>query len=149
MRITTSITQTRFSSARAAKKVLLPLVLGKIINMAVVGRSYIDVTVATNEICSAVRYGNTTEATRQKLFKCFHGKCQSRYKHPQDLERHVATHNADRFECEMCDKFFSQKRLLKRHLVVHSNVCAYKCSNCKESFKHYNQLYRHRKRCLK
>ena len=87
--------------------------------------------------------------TCQKLFKCFHGKCQSRYKHPQDLERHIASHSADRFECEMCDKFFSQKRLLKRHLVVHSNICAYKCSNCKESFKHYNQLYRHRKRCLK
>ena len=87
--------------------------------------------------------------TCQKLFKCFHGKCQSRYKHPQDLECHIATHNVDRFECEMCDKFFSQKRLLKRHLVVHTNICTYKCSNCKESFKHYNQLYRHRKRCLK
>ena len=83
----------------------------------------------------------------QKLFKCFYGKCQRRYKYPQDLDRHIATHSLAKFGCEMCDKTFSQKRLLKRHSVVHLNVCAYKCSNCNEAFKHYNQLYRHRKRC--
>ena len=60
---------------------------------------------------STLRQHNRSH-TCQKLFKCFHGKCQSRYKHPQDLERHIATHNVDRFECEMCHKFFSQKRLL-------------------------------------
>ena len=83
----------------------------------------------------------------QKLFKCFYGKCQRRYKYPQDLDHHIATHSSAKFGCEMCDKIFSQKRLLKRHSVVHLNVCAYKCSNCNEAFKHYNQLYRHRKRC--
>ena len=36
--------------------------------MAVVGRSYIDATVATNDFCSAVHYGNTTEATHVKNF---------------------------------------------------------------------------------
>ena len=36
--------------------------------MAVVGRSYIDVTVATNDFCSAVLYSNTTEATHVKNF---------------------------------------------------------------------------------
>ena len=68
MRITTSITLTHFSSVRAAKKDLPPLVPGKIINMAVVDRSCIDVIVATNDFCSAVRYGNTTEATHVKNF---------------------------------------------------------------------------------
>ena len=33
----------------------------------------------------------------------------NRYKHPQDLEWHIATHQAVKFECDMCDKSFSQK----------------------------------------
>ena len=68
MRSTTSITLTYFSSARAVKKHLPPLVLGKIINMAVVDRSCIDATVVTNNFCSAVCYGNTIEATHVKNF---------------------------------------------------------------------------------
>ena len=59
---------TYFSSARAVKKDLPTLVLGKIINMAVVDRSCTDVIVVTNDFCSAVRYGNTTEATHVKNF---------------------------------------------------------------------------------
>ena len=85
----------------------------------------------------------------QKLFKCFYGRCNNRYKHPQDLERHIDTHQAVKFDCEMCDKSFSQKHLLKRHSVVHSNVCAYKCEHCREKFHHYNQLDRHHKKCHK
>ena len=46
--------------------------------------------------------------TCQKLFKCFHGKCNKRYKHPQDLERHIASHQATRYNCDMCDKSFTQ-----------------------------------------
>ena len=60
----------------------------------------------------------------QKLFKCFYGKCQRRYKYPQDLDHHIAMHSLAKFGCEICDKTFSQKRLLKRHSVVHLNVCA-------------------------
>ena len=36
--------------------------------MAAVDRSCIDATVVTNDFCSAVRYGNTTEATHVKNF---------------------------------------------------------------------------------
>ena len=97
---------------------------------------------------STLRQHNRSH-TCQKLFKCFYGKCMNRYKHPQDLEQHIATHWAVKFECEMCNKSFSQKRLLKRHSVVHSNVCAHKCEYCRELFHHYNQLHRHRKKCFK
>ena len=48
----------------------------------------------------------------QKLFKCFYGGCNRSYKHPQDLERHTFTHQQIKFECEMCDKTFSQKHLI-------------------------------------
>ena len=65
-RTTTSIIRMYFSSARAIKKHLPPPALGKIINMVVVDRSCIDVTVVTNNFCSAVHYSNKTQATHVK-----------------------------------------------------------------------------------
>ena len=82
----------------------------------------------------------------QKLFKCFHGGCYMSYKHPQDLNRHTVTHQQLMFECELCDKTFKQKRLLKHHEVVHTNVQSYLCPHCDQHFKHNNQLYRHKKK---
>ena len=134
------------SSVGVVKKVSVHPVLGKTINMVAVDRNCTIAIVATRDSCSAARYSIRCHIS-QRLFKCFHGKCQRRYKYPQDLDRHIAMHSVAKFDCDLCDKTFSQKRLLKRHSVVHLNVCAYKCSNCNESFKHYNQLYRHRKRC--
>ena len=83
----------------------------------------------------------------QKLFKCFYGGCNRHYKHPQYLKRHTATHQQVKLDCELCDKTFGQKHLLKCHEVVHTNILAYRCDPCNLQFKHYNQLYRHRKKC--
>ena len=58
----------------------------------------------------------------QRHYKCFYGRYRKTYKHPQDLNRHVTTHLSDKYDCEMCDKSFHQKRLLKRHEPVHSNI---------------------------
>ena len=70
----------------------------------------------------------------QKLFKCFYGGCNRSYKHPQDLKRHTATHQQIKFECEMCDKTFGQKHLLKHHAAVHTNVMLYHCPICNAGF---------------
>ena len=51
----------------------------------------------------------------QRLFKCFHGGCYMRYKHPQDLSQHAATHQQITYDCDSCDKTFKQKCLLKHH----------------------------------
>ena len=82
-----------------------------------------------------------------KIFKCFHGACLKKYKHPQDLARHVESHLNVRHECDFCDKSFKEKRLLKCHLAVHLKTTSYKCANCEKSFRHSNQLYRHKKTC--
>ena len=82
----------------------------------------------------------------QRLFKCFHGGCHMSYKHPQDLGRHAAMHQQITFNCDLCDKTFKQKRLLKHHEVVHTNDQPYQCHLCGENFKHNNQLYRHKKK---
>ena len=45
----------------------------------------------------------------QRLYCCFHGGCSQKYKHPQDLNRHVATHQQNQHECDFCDKVFRKK----------------------------------------
>ena len=61
----------------------------------------------------------------QKHFRCFYGGCSKVYKHSQDLTRHTATHMMITYECELCDKTFQQKRLLRRHESVHVSTCQY------------------------
>ena len=85
--------------------------------------------------------------TKLRMYECFHGGCNKKYRHPQDLIRHIQSHQEKSFECDFCEKKFAEKRLLKRHIVVHQNVDAYTCEKCGKGFKHNNQLYRHCKKC--
>ena len=84
---------------------------------------------------------------KQKLYQCCHGKCRKEYRHPQDLARHVLTHTDWFFECDLCEKMFKQKRLLRRHEAIHSNTSRHFCQRCSKGFVHNNQLYRHQKYC--
>ena len=69
----------------------------------------------------------------QKLFKCFAGRCQKAYKHPQDLHRHVKSHLRAAFWCSKCGHLTYQKRLLKWHEVTHKDEYKYKaCTVCLE-----------------
>ena len=83
---------------------------------------------------------------KQKVYECFHGTCNKKYKYPQDLRRHVQSHFTASHECDFCDKCFKEKRLLKHHLAVHQKTPAYKCKTCGEGFRHNNQLYWHRRK---
>ena len=84
---------------------------------------------------------------RQRLYQCRHGKCQWEYRHPQDLARHTLTHTKKTFECDLCEKTFKQKRLLRCHEAIHSTTYRYFCQSCDKGFIHNNQLFRHRKSC--
>ena len=84
----------------------------------------------------------------QKLFQCCHGNCSKKYHHPQDLAQHTLTHTARKFECDLCEKTFMEKHLLKWHEVVHDPTNRYFCKICRKGFKHNNQLYCHRKICF-
>ena len=85
--------------------------------------------------------------TTMKKYECFHGGCNKKYRHPQDLIRHIQIHQDKSYECDFCDKKFVEKRLLKRHAVIHLKITPYKCEKCNKGFKHNNQLYRHKKKC--
>ena len=62
-----------------------------------------------------------------KMYHCFYGGCNKQYKHPQDLDRHVASHLGKKFDCLLCNYSNDQKRLLKHHSAVHQNKPRYNC----------------------
>ena len=82
----------------------------------------------------------------QKLYQYFHGGCKQKYKHPQDLTQHIASDQRKSHECDFCEKTFTERRLLKRHLAVHRSTPAYTCTKCGTRFHHNNQLYHHWKK---
>ena len=55
-------------------------------------------------------------------------------------------HQQTTFNCELCDKTFTQKRLLKRHEVIHTNLLPHVCCHCAQGFHHSTQLYRHERK---
>ena len=51
--------------------------------------------------------------TKLKMYECFHEGCNKKYRHPQNLIRHIQNHQEKTFECDFCEKKFAEKRLLK------------------------------------
>ena len=50
------------------------------------------------------------------------------------------------FKCETCDKLYSQKEALKRHiLVVHERRLDHQCDSCPKAFSLNVELTRHMK----
>ena len=84
---------------------------------------------------------------KTNLHKCFYGKCKKLYRWPQDLSRHIAKHLDKLWSCTECDMTFKEKRLLKRHLIKHTNVYRYKCKRCHYRTKWPTPYRRHVLKC--
>ena len=47
------------------------------------------------------------------------------------------------FQCEVCEKKFSQKGTLKTHMMTHTKVKAHECDICKKKFSQKSSLVQH------
>ena len=47
------------------------------------------------------------------------------------------------FQCNECNKLFTEIRTLKKHMSIHTGEKPYTCSICKKSFAHNSSLKRH------
>ena len=78
----------------------------------------------------------------QKPFKC--PICEKEFTQKNNLERHLLTHETDtpRFECEICHKTFAHKESLAVHMNEHNGV-EFKCEKCEYTTYDARNLKRH------
>ena len=62
------------------------------------------------------------------------------------LARHMCTHTNERpYECEVCDKAFTQSQHLQKHMRIHTNEKQYKCDVCEKRFRQSGSLKSHKR----
>ncbi|XP_060558917.1 gastrula zinc finger protein xFG20-1-like [Ruditapes philippinarum] len=81
-------------------------------------------------------------------FKCIMPNCDKQYSSKTALKRHVVHfHEKKSYSCSTCNIAYSDKHVLKDHVVaVHTHGCSHRCSNCGKGFKWRASLSRHMKK---
>ena len=79
-------------------------------------------------------------------FPCTFQSCDKKYTNKYSLKRHLATHNPSRrFSCQFCGKKFALAQYLKDHLNVHTGHKPYRCKypGCDQAFSQAGKLSIH------
>jgi len=72
--------------------------------------------------------------------------CQKDYSCKSSLNRHLRLHRGYRpFKCSTCGKRFSQRSTLNNHGRIHSGERPYKCDMCPKQFVQKGNLLRHKR----
>ena len=83
--------------------------------------------------------------THQKIksFRCKSSGCTKSYFSKVEVTKHAETHTKILWTCELCLYINKDKRNLKAHIRVHSNLKPYMCKACLELFRYDTQLLQH------
>ncbi|XP_059618034.1 gastrula zinc finger protein XlCGF57.1-like [Phlebotomus argentipes] len=74
-------------------------------------------------------------------------QCDKDFSTRTNLHRHVQTHNGQKpFVCSVCGNGFTQKGSLKQHMHLHTGERPFKCSHCDRSFTQAKTLVNHTRR---
>lgn len=65
---------------------------------------------------------------------------------PSDKVEANKTEAKNRFECQDCHKVFAERKILKRHLKIHSPIKPHACTECDMSFAESSNLSKHMKK---
>ncbi|XP_023289895.1 zinc finger protein 568-like [Orussus abietinus] len=80
----------------------------------------------------------------EPLLECI--KCNRSYSSKKSLDRHVLTHKNDKFKCEKCEKQFLRQDKLLEHGKLHESKEKPKsvdCNICNKSFRKLDTMVRH------
>ena len=70
--------------------------------------------------------------------------CERKFSRKGDLKRHMLIHTKVKaHECDICKKAFSLRSNLVKHFRVHLGEKPYGCSDCEKWFTHIGNRYRH------
>ena len=77
--------------------------------------------------------------------------CNKLFSNKSSLTKHIkSVHEKIKFKCEICDKEFSQEDNLQRHKkAVHSKNIEFKCVVCERKFSRKDNLLAHKNVCCK
>ena len=77
--------------------------------------------------------------------------CNKLFSNKSNLRKHIkSVHEKIKFKCEICDKELSRKDELQRHkLSVHSKNIEFKCIVCERKFSRKDNLLAHKNVCCK
>lgn len=64
----------------------------------------------------------------------------SRFKTGSNLKAHLDTHDTTSYPCSLCEKVLNSRRTLRKHMLVHEDVCRHVCSFCNKAFKRRQTL---------
>ena len=86
--------------------------------------------------------------TGKKDFQC--KVCERKFSEKASLKRHMLTHTkAKPHECDICKKKFSMKCNLVRHFRIHLGEQPYGCADCEKWFTASSNRNRHVRTCHK
>uniref|UniRef100_A0A667X104 C2H2-type domain-containing protein n=1 Tax=Myripristis murdjan TaxID=586833 RepID=A0A667X104_9TELE len=80
--------------------------------------------------------------THTKPFSC--STCEKVFSFKGNLKRHMMTHTGERpYSCTTCDKTFIRHSHLKAHMMTHTGEKPYSCTTCDKTFILHSLLKRH------
>lgn len=81
----------------------------------------------------------------RKARTCPH--CNHEFATVYGLKRHLPQHgvSVSEFVCDICEKSFALKDLIRQHMQIHVKGELFKCEVCNKKFKHARSLKRHTK----
>lgn len=83
----------------------------------------------------------TSTQQRNKMFVC--DTCNESFSVFSLFNSHKKSHGKQRYQCPICNRWFSKRYHLKNHQVVHENQKQFNCTKCEKRYTNQGNLDRH------